>query len=255
MGLPVQFDICDEPFPDAALEVAINWLNWVDRHFSTYRPDSEISRLNRGELTRDELHPQVAEALDVCDTLRAQTGGWFDIRAAYMSHGKGPDAGRGLADSVDPSGYVKGWAVAGAMRRLKVAGARNACINAGGDVVACGRPDGDGAWRIGIQNPRAPQEIAIALAVTDAAVATSGAYARGEHIVDPFSERPPDGLLSVTIVGPDLTVADVYATTAFAMGAQRGARWVTGLDGYEAVLIRDDDTVLTTPGIDALRIR
>jgi thiamine biosynthesis lipoprotein len=171
-----------------------------------------------------------------------------------MSHGKGPEAGRGVYDSVDPYGYVKGWAVAGAMRRLNVAGAENACINAGGDIIVCGHPYGESAWRIGIQNPRAPDEIAVALAVTDAAVATSGAYARGEHIIDPFSERPPDGLLSVTIVGPDLTRADVYATAAFAMGAHRGADWVAGLDGYEAVLIRDDDTVLTTPGIDGLRL-
>jgi len=254
MGLPVLFDICDDDFPGDALEVAISWLHWVDLHFSTYKPDSQISRLNRGELTRDELHPKVIEVLDRCERLKSQTGGWFDIRAAYMTEGKGPEAGRGLHDSVDPSGYVKGWAVAGAMRRLNLAGAQNACINAGGDIVACGHPLGDTRWRIGIQNPRAPDEIALALAVTDTAVATSGAYARGAHIIDPFSERPPDGLLSVTIVGPDLTLADVYATTAFAMGAQRGAQWCAGLDGYEAVLIRDDDTVLTTPGIDALRI-
>jgi len=254
MGLPVIFDICDEGFPDAALQVSIDWLHWVDRHFSTYRPDSQISRLNRGDLAPDQLHPQVKAVLGRCEAFRVHTGGWFDIRAPYMAQGKGPEAGRGRPGSVDPSGYVKGWAVSGAMRRLNVAGAKNACVNAGGDVVVCGHPDGDSAWRIGIQNPRSPGEIAVALAVTDAAVATSGAYARGQHIIDPFNQRPPEGLLSVTIVGPDLTAADVYATTVFAMGAQRGAQWVAGLDDYEAILIRADDTVLTTPGIAALRI-
>jgi thiamine biosynthesis lipoprotein len=99
-----------------------------------------------------------------------------------------------------------------------------------------------------------PDQVAFALALTDAAVATSGTYARGEHIIDPFTASPPDGLLSVTIVGPDLTTADVYATTAFAMGVERATTWCAGLDGYEAVLICDDDTLLSTPGIDELRI-
>jgi thiamine biosynthesis lipoprotein len=254
MGLPVLFDICDEHFSQAPLEVAIDWLPWVDRHFSTYKPDSQISRLNRGELTLDGLHPEVRRVLDRCEELRGQTGGWFDIRASYMVDGAGPAAGRGGAESVDPSGFVKGWAAAGAMRRLRVAGAENACINAGGDIVACGHPSGQTAWRIGVQHPRSPELLAFALAVSDGAVATSGFYARGEHIIDPFTARPPEGLLSVTIVGPDLTVADVYATTAFAMGAERAAAWCARLEGYEAVLICDDDTVLSTPGIDAMRV-
>jgi thiamine biosynthesis lipoprotein len=79
------------------------------------------------------------------------------------------------------------------------------------------------------------------------AVATSGLYERGDHIVDPSSRRAPDGVLSVTVAGPDLGTADAYATAAFAMGSD-GPGWTLGLDGYEAMTILADDTVLTTPG-------
>ena len=100
-------------------------------------------------------------------------------------------------------------------------------MNAGGDLVADGHPDGDGAWRVGIQHPRSARDIAITLAIRDAAVATSATYVRGDHIRDPRAAAAPAGLLSVTITGPELPTADAYATAAFAMGrgvAPPGAR-------------------------------
>jgi thiamine biosynthesis lipoprotein len=86
----------------------------------------------------------------------------------------------------------------------------------------------------------------------DLAVATSGEYERGRHVVDPHTGRPPEGLLSVTIVGPDLATADAYATAAFAMGAA-GPAWTATLAGYEALCITADRRVLTTPGLDRYR--
>ncbi len=85
----------------------------------------------------------------------------------------------------------------------------------------------------------------------DLAIATSGAYARGDHIVDPHTGRPPSGLLSVTVTGPELATADAYATAAFAMGLS-GPAWTAQLDGYEAMSILTSDTVLSTPGFPAL---
>jgi thiamine biosynthesis lipoprotein len=83
------------------------------------------------------------------------------------------------------------------------------------------------------------------------AVATSGLYERGDHIIDPASGGAPAGVLSVTVVGPDLGVADAYATAAFAMGRQ-GPEWTLALAGYEAMTILSDETVLTTPGFPVL---
>jgi thiamine biosynthesis lipoprotein len=257
------FDICDPHVQKSALAAAVDWLHWVDATFSTYRTDSEISRLNRGELSPGDLHPDVVAVLERCAGLRDETHGYFDIEAPYRSgsplgsgSGSGaaaPQAGRGGPGSVEPSGLVKGWAVAGVVRILREAGAANFLVNASGDIHAAGHPDGDSAWRVGIQHPRLPAEVALTLALSDAAVATSGTHARGEHICDPFNEESPSGLLSVTITGEDIATADAYATAAFAMGAERAAAWCARLQGYDAALICEDDTILTTRGLAKLR--
>jgi thiamine biosynthesis lipoprotein len=253
MGMPVIVDIGDRDVDPAGLERAFDWLRFVERTFSTYRTDSEISRLNRGEIELASTHPAVRSVLRRCEALRLATGGYFDARAPYLPAGGGPQAGRGGAGSVDPSGLVKGWSVAGAGRILERAGARNYAINAGGDILVRGRPAGREPWRVGIQHPRMRDQVAMVLALSDTGIATSGAYERGEHIIDPHTGRAPDAVLSVTVIGADLAQADAYATAAYAMGAD-GAAWCAGQCGYEAVVIASDDTVLTTSGVDRLRV-
>jgi thiamine biosynthesis lipoprotein len=230
MGMPIGIELAGADDVDA--EVAFAWLREVDATFSTYRDDSEISRLDRGELTLAECRPEVDEVLTRCLALERATGGFFSVRAA----------GR-----LDPSGFVKGWAVEGAARRLAAAGAESFCINAGGDVVARGRPAPGRSWRVGIRHPLELDMIAAVVAVEDLAVATSGEYERGVHILDPHTGRPPSGLLSVTIVGPDLATADAYATAAFAMG-EGGPAWTAALAGYDAMCVTADREVLSTPG-------
>ena len=229
MGMPIGIDVRD---PGVDVEPAFGWLHEVDATFSTYRDDSEISRLDRGELTLADCAPEVDEVLSRCVALERETDGFFSLRAG----------GR-----LDPSGLVKGWAVDGAARRLAAAGAENFCINAGGDVVARGRPERDRLWRVGIRNPVELERLAAVLAVEDLAVATSGLYERGAHILDPHTGRPSAGLLSVTVVGGDLATADAYATAAFAMGAA-GPAWTVGLAGYDAMCVTSDQRVLSTPG-------
>ena len=80
----------------------------------------------------------------------------------------------------------------------------------------------------GIQHPELRDRIAAVVEGNDLALATSGAYERGRHIVDPHTGLPPSGLLSVTIAGSDLGTADAYATAAFAMGEQ-GPGWTATL--------------------------
>jgi thiamine biosynthesis lipoprotein len=236
MGMPIGIDLRDPDEVD--VDVAFDWLREVDATFSTYREDSDISRLDRGELTLADCRPEVDEVLTRCVALRRVTRGYFSVRPA----------GR-----LDPSGFVKGWAVAGAADRLAAAGAADFCINAGGDIVARGRAAPDRLWRVGIRHPENLERLAAVLAVEDLAVATSGEYERGTHIVDPHTGRPPTGLLSVTIVGPDLALADAYATAAFAMGAD-GPAWTTTLAGYDAMCITSDHRVLSTPGFARHRV-
>jgi thiamine biosynthesis lipoprotein len=236
MGMPIGIDIADADGVD--LEAAFAWLREVDATFSTYRADSDISRLARGELTLAKCRPVVDEVLTRCLAVERETGGFFSVRAG----------GR-----LDPSGFVKGWAVDGAAERLVAAGAEGFCINAGGDIVARGRPEPDRLWRVGIRHPTEPDRLAAVVAVEDLAVATSGEYERGAHIVDPHTGAPPGGLLSVTVVGPDLATADAYATAAFAMGAD-GPAWTATLDRYDAMCVTSDHRVLSTPGFARHRV-
>ena len=224
MGMPVSVAVRGGDVP--AGEV-FAWLRWVDATFSTYRPGSEVSRLARGELAPAEAHPFVRAVLARCEELRAETGGCFDARAG---------------GTLDPSGLVKGWAVDRAADLLAAAGAREFCIEAGGDLVARGGP-----WRVGIRHPRRRNRLAAVLELSDAAVATSGAYERGPHIVDPRTGRPATGALSVTVIGPRLATADAYATAAFVMGAA-GPEWTLTLPDHAAMTVLDDGRVLSTPG-------
>jgi thiamine biosynthesis lipoprotein len=237
MGIPVGIDVRDPGVAPTVLDRAFAWLRWVDATFSTYRPDSAISRLNAGTLALRDAVPEVRDVLARCEGLRARTRGCFDVRA------------RG---DVDPSGYVKGWAVEGVAAMLAEAGARNLCVHAGGDVCVRGERAPGQPWRVGIQHPWQRDRVAAVLRTRGLAVATSGAYERGPHVVDPRTGRAPRGVASVTVLGPDLATADAYATAAFAMGVE-GPAWTAGLDGYDALTILAGGRVLSTRGVAALR--
>ncbi|HSD80241.1 MAG TPA: FAD:protein FMN transferase [Solirubrobacteraceae bacterium] len=237
MGTVVSVDVRDAGVPGAAIDEALAWLHEADALFSTYRAGSAVSRLDAGTLDLAGAGPLVRAVLERCEALRAATGGAFDVRAT----------GR-----LDPSGFVKGWAVQRAADLLAVAGAAHFMVNAGGDVALRGGPAPGERWAVGVQHPLRRDRVAAVLRVRDGAVATSGAYERGAHVVDPRTRRPPAGVLSVTVVGPDLGTADAYATAAFAMGPA-GARWLASVEGYAGLVVTGDETVLTTPAIDAYR--
>jgi thiamine biosynthesis lipoprotein len=231
MGMPIVVEVRDVRVDGPVVDEVFDWFRWVDSVFSTYKHGSQISRLNRGELRLADAHEDVVSVLGLCEELRAITGGYFDAAATAP------------AGSVDPSGLVKGWAVDRAAAILDAAGVRTYAVNAGGDMRLRG-----GVWRVGIQHPLDRKAVARVIEATDLAVATSGEYARGQHVVDPHTGEPPAGVLSVTITGPDLATADAYATAAFAMGAERAPHWTARLCGYEAMTILADGRVLHTPG-------
>ena len=232
MGMPIVADVRDA-IPADALDDVFDWFRWVDATFSTYKPGSEVSRIASGDLAIEDAHPDVRAVLDRCEELRGETGGYFDAHAG---------------GTLDPSGLVKGWSVDRAAEMLQTGGVRNFALNAGGDMRLSGRAVPEFTWRVGIQHPLDRTEVAAVIEARELAVATSGAYARGDHVLDPHTRRPPEGVLSVTVVGPDLATADAYATAAFAMGRLDGPRWTARLRGYEAMTILADETVLSTGG-------
>ena len=238
MGTVVSFDIRDRGVAPQALDRAVERLHDIDRRFSPYRPDSEVCRLGRAELALDDASPGLRWIMGLCDELARLSGGYFDARRFR------PDG------MPDPTGVVKGWAVEEAAFILVDAGAANFLVNGGGDIVARGSPEpGSGRpWKVGIRHPLRGELLATVLEVGDGAVATSGTYERGEHVVDPHSGRPSTGLISLTVTGPSLTYADAYATAAFAMG-RNGPAWIAGLDGSEAFAVTADGLTLATPGL------
>ncbi|GGU47583.1 FAD:protein FMN transferase [Streptomyces daghestanicus] len=227
MGFPVSLRVDDEDVPERAADAVFAWLREVDARFSPFREDSEVCRLDRGEPL--EISADLWEVLGLCEEYRAATGGAFDARLP----------GRGL----DPCAVVKGWSVQRAAGLLAAAGARRFCLNAGGDVVAAGGP-----WRVGVRHPEDAGRLCAVLAVTDAAVATSARYERGDHILDGRTGRPATGLLSLTVVAPTLTEADAAATAAFALGRE-GVAWAAARPDCEVFAVDADRKVLRSPGL------
>ncbi len=236
MDATVSIDLAD-PLPRAELlrlaDDVFAWLQRVDRLFNMYRPDSEISRMRRGELRMSESSPEVRTALERCAELWRATGGFFDPYATGV---------------LDPSGFVKGWAIQVASDRLLAAGCDNHCLTCGGDVRVRGTTAVGEPWRIGVRHPWERLEVAWVLAGTDLAVATSGSYGRGPHVIDPYQGRPATQLRSVTVVGHDLGTATAYATAGTAMGLP-ALTWLARLDGHEAAVVTEDGRRFRSDGL------
>lgn len=138
MSMPVVIDVRDAGVDEALLGRVVARLEEIEAIFSVFRRDSQVSRINRGDLGRADADPEVREVLDRCDGLRDRTDGFFDARR--------PDG------TLDPSGYVKGWAIGQAEDLLTRAGMRDFAVNAGGDMAlrggACRSPTGGWASSI-----------------------------------------------------------------------------------------------------------
>jgi len=239
MGMPVTVDVRDTSVGPAALEEAFADLRRVDRLFSPYRTDSEVSRIDRGSLRPEDAGPEVRAVLDLCERYRRATRGWF---SAWIG-------GR-----LDPSGLVKSWAMDRVCDILERHGARNYLVDAGGDVVARGHARAGEPWRVGIRHPVRRDRVVRVVLASDLAVATSGTYEKGAHVLDPHTGRPATEVLSLTVAGADIVEADVHATAALAMG-RRGLELVEALPGYEAYAIFPDLHASWTSGFDALCAR
>jgi thiamine biosynthesis lipoprotein len=235
MGMPITVDIIAEDGPTVTflLNKCFDEFRRVDEIFSTYKTTSEIAKLNRHEITLESASQETRDVLTTCEELKAKTQGFFDI--SY----------RGV---LDPSGYVKGWSIARVEDILRRAGAQNFVVSAGGDMVCAGRRADGSAWVVGIANPSNPSQSIKNLQLSNKSIATSAAYERGEHIYNPLSRSAASGLVSVSVVGDDIIIADVYATTIFAMG-KAGIDWVQEQTEYAAYIVTDENTAVLTPNL------
>lgn len=242
MGTAISIDLvdCDDR---AVVDELVGWFHEVDAVFSPYKEESTISRIGRGELapTDSEVSDDVREVLQRCGELCAETDGVFDVWSLPSPNGT----------RFDPCGYVKGWSVQRAIALLQDHDIENFCINAGGDVAVGGHNADGEPWRIGVRDPITENAIAMTVrAEGSMAVATSGCYERGAHIIDPRSGSAVEQFGSATVVGPNIGDADAYATTLLVMGTP-GLSWLAQYKGYSGCLITHDRQVLSTDDFDA----
>jgi FAD:protein FMN transferase len=232
MGTAISVDVRDTGLGPADLDKVFAWFRRVDDTFSTYKTDSQVSQLRRGEITEAECDPDVGWVLARCEQIRHDTGGYFDAWAS---------------GTLDPSGLVKGWSVEVASEMLVDRGSVNHCINAGGDIRLRGEPEPGRPWHAAIAHPLVAGRLTVIVVGTELAVATSGTAERGLHVIDPHDGRPAATLASVTVVGPELTLTDSYATAAMAMGLD-APDWLDSLDDHDAYVIDAGGHVWWTAG-------
>ncbi len=227
MGTIVSFDLRPRGLAyeqtHAALTRACAVLHRADDVFSTYRGDTPLTRLRRGELRLANCPPEIPAVLELCELAREQSDGWFDPWA--------------MPGGVDPTGMVKGWAAREAAVALKDGGVAAAMVNAAGDLVTFGQPTPGRGWRVGVRSPYAPDRL-LCLVDADEAVATSGTYERGDHVRDVRAGRPAVAAVSATVCGRDLAFADAFATALLAAG-EAGFESLRGA-GYEALIVKPD---------------
>lgn len=211
---------------DDAIADACDELDRLDAIFSTWREDSPMSRLRRGELTLPEVPDVVEDVLALCSKARQASDGLFDPWA--------------MPGGVDPTGLVKGWAVERAAGILRAAGLESGLVNGGGDIATWGKaPE---PWRIGIQHPWREDALACLVELEDGeCLATSGPYRRGDHlVVPPGAARGLAGYVaSASVRGPSLAMADALAT-ALCLGGPGSLELLDVLEGYEGYRILSD---------------
>ncbi|MGC4805276.1 FAD:protein FMN transferase [Micromonospora sp. DT233] len=203
----------------AALADAVAELRAIDLTYGPARPESLVSRLRRGEIS-PESYPPLADLVDRCAAMRAATDGWFDAWA--------------VPGGFDPGGLLGGWAVERAAARLRAAGIDDYALISGADLVVRGHAAHGGPWRVAVHHPTDARRAPLLLEMTAGAVGTSGVSGRQGHVVDPHTGAPAEHLAAATVIGPDLAVADAYATALYAAGPA-GLAWFRNGSDYRAL--------------------
>ena len=294
MGTRMEVRVWHEDGAEARRLIAAGMAEFdrIEAGMSTYRADSEISRVNANAATAPvpigaELYGLVQRSLDIS----VLSGGAFDI--TYDSVGRFYDF-RGRVKPtedeirehlpqidyrhviLDPrqrtirfavrgtrinlGGIAKGYAVERVVALLRSRGVTNALATAGGDTRLLGDRRGQ-PWMIGVRDPDDADKLVTRLALDDEALSTSGDYVRffdegGQrihHILNPRTGKSATGIRSVTVVGPDAVMTEGLTKTIFINGPESGIRLVESLGGYEAVVVDAERRVFLSRGLQDLR--
>jgi thiamine biosynthesis lipoprotein len=262
----------------------------IDLAMSTYKPDSEISLVNARAATEAvRISEELFSLLERSVELSVASRGAFDI--TYESVGYLYDFRAGVRPSdeeisarlaaidyrhivldrqmstvrftspgvrINLGGIAKGYAVQHAADYLRSRGVEHALLNAGGDTRVIGDRRGQ-PWIVGVRHPRQEGEVITRLPIVDEAISTSGDYERFfeengrryHHIINPATGRPTEGVLTVTVIGPDGTLTDGLDTAVFVLGAEAGLKLMESYPDYEAIIVDATGKISYTPGLVA----
>lgn len=228
---------CPEETVEKAFLEAFTEIARLERLLSVWLPDSPVSRYRRGEVAEGELPAEVVTVLRHCARAKALTGGWFDASC--------------LPGGFDPTGLAKGWILEQACALLAELDVGGVIVNGGGDIATFGEPRGGGRRRVGVRHPWRSDSFACVVSLNSGeAVATSGTYERGAHLIDPFTPEgtePAMAAVSATVVAASLTTADAVAT-ALATAGEEGRDLFAKLEAAEceSYLVLQDGRELAT---------
>jgi thiamine biosynthesis lipoprotein len=290
MGTVVRVELLHDDPRDAAnaAEAVMQEMHRIDRAMSPFKPESELSRINR-----EAAYGTVTISQEMFDLIRRSmafsqsSGGAFDITFAAV--GRFYDYRNGVRPSdvqvaqalpafnyrhllldperltvrfahpevqIDLGGIAKGYAVDNCVQSLQSRGVRAAMVSAGGDSRVFGLRDGR-PWIIGIRDPRRPDGMIARLPLTDVAISTSGDYeryfdedgVRHHHILDPATGKSPAGVRAATIIGPDAVTTEGLSKSVFIKGVHEGLTWVNAMSGVDAVVVDANGRMFYSDGL------
>lgn len=290
MGTRIAVEVWQEDAgrAEAAIDAVIAEMHRIDELMSHYKPESQLSRINRDAATAPvkvdaELAGLIARALEFSEL----SGGAFDITYASVGYlydyrerrhpseaqiqaalpaiswrhvvvDREASTVRFLMPGVriDLGGIAKGYAVDSSVQILRACGIRNGTVTAGGDSRILGDRRGR-PWVVGIRHPDDPSRVIARIPLEDAAISTSGDYeryfdedgVRYHHIINPDTGKSATGVRSVTVIGPEAILTDGLSTSLFVLGPERGLALIDGREDVDAVIVRDDGKVFYSKGL------
>jgi len=278
MGTSVRVELwCeDRAAGETAIGAVMERMHQIDETMSPFKPDSELSRINRAASTGAvSISRAMVELIARSIEFSELSEGAFDITFASVGHlydyrlrirpnddelaqAREAIGYRNLildlqactirfarpGVRIDLGGFAKGLAVDDGAAILRTRGVRNAIVTAGGDSHILGDRRGR-PWTIGIRDPRKAGEMVAVLPLQDVALSTSGDYERYfeqdgiryHHLIDPATGKSPNGVRSVTVVAPDGLTSEALTKCIFVMGVDKGMRLVESFDGADAVVV------------------
>ena len=241
MGTPVSVKV-EGLYAGLYAEMALEEIKGLEQVFSNKIPMSEISLLNRlAGLAPLQVSNDTLECLKLAQQMNRLTGGAFDVtlghpEALVVDPKMGKVFIRKQGVKVDLGGIGKGFAVEKARALLQKEGAASGMIDMRSSIAVFGKK----ARKIGIQDPKERSKLLGAVELSDnQSLSTSGNYERGNHILDPRTQRPARGCSSVTVIGKNAAEADALSTALFVLGPVAGAKLINVLPGKQAMIVDD----------------